>query len=83
MTPPQYEGGAWISPGDVFVRLERLTEALIRLETKISSDDTPSEIVDLKSRVTALERLVWKAVGATTAVGGLIGWAVSWLSNQH
>lgn len=82
MAPGQDEGGAWISAGEIYMRLERISEAVIRLEARLSSDDSAKEIESLEGRVSALERLVWRAAGGATAVGAILGYVVDYVSNH-
>lgn len=77
---PPDETGAWVSGTEIFGELRRLSELVTRLDERLAHDKTSEDVLDLQTRVSALEQRVWRASGFAAAMGALVGVAVPFLT---
>lgn len=73
---PHDEPGAWVPGSEIYSELRRLSDLVVRLDERLAHDKTHEDLAALEARVVHLEQRLWRAAGAATALGAVIGMAV-------
>lgn len=72
--------GAFVSAREIYDELRRLSDVVVRLEARLTADNTRERVDELETRVSSLEQRVWRASGVAAALGAVVGVAAPFIT---